>query len=138
MLKGLGKKISKDPYGLQNELFLFSNAGKDLVIAITKLMNHVQTNLAFPKILELCNLTNAYKNKGDRTSFDSYKGLFRTPVLRNILDKLLYVDMYETIGASLTDCNVGSRKRLNICDNLFLMNAITNGAKQQIENACDV
>ena len=31
-----------------------------------------------------------------------------------------------------------SQKRQNICDNLFVMNAITNEAKQQIENACDV
>ena len=37
------KKISKDPYGLPNELFLFSNAGNYLVIAITKLMNHMKT-----------------------------------------------------------------------------------------------
>ena len=59
-------------------------------------------------------------------------------MLRNILDKLLYADMYETIDASLKDCNVGSQKRRNIHDILFVMNAITNGAKQQTENACDV
>ena len=105
VLKSLKKKISKDPYGLPHELFLFSNAGKDLVLAITRLMNHMKTKLVFPKSLELCNVTNAYKNKGERTSYDSYRGLFQTPVFRNILDKLLYADMYETIDASLTDCN---------------------------------
>ena len=62
VLKSLKKKISKDPYGLPNELFLFSNAGNDLVIAITKLRNHKKTKQVFPKSLELCNVTNAYKN----------------------------------------------------------------------------
>jgi hypothetical protein len=46
--------------------------------------------------------------------------------LRNILDKLLYIDLYETIDGSLSDCNVGSRKRRNIRDNLFVVNAILN------------
>ena len=99
---------------MPNELFILANAGDDLVLAITKLMNHMKEQLVFPECLTLCNVTNAYKNKGDRASFDSYRGLFRTPVFRNILDKLLYVDMFETIDESLTDCNVGSRKRRNI------------------------
>ena len=94
-----------------------SNAGDDLVLAILKLMNKMKDQLEFPECLQVCNVTSAYKNKGDRSSFDSYRGLFRTPVFRNILDKLLYFDMYETIDESLTDYNVGSRKRRNICVN---------------------
>ena len=41
------------------------------------------------------------------------------------------VDFFETIHSSLTDCKVGSRKRRNIRDNLFVINAITNEAKQK-------
>ena len=82
--------------------------------------------------------TSTYKNKGDRSKFDSYRGLFRTPLFRNILDKLLYFDMYELIDNNLTDCNVGSRKRRNIRDNLFVINAITNEAKLKNNEACDI
>ena len=46
--------------------------------------------------------------------------------------------MYETIDESLTDCNVGSRKRRNIRDNLFVINAIANEAKQQNKEPCDL
>ena len=92
-------------------------------------MNKMKDHLIFPECLQICNVTNAYKNKGDRTHFDSYRGLFRTPVFWNILDKLLYFDMYEAIDVSMTDCNVGSRKRRNIRDNLFVINAISNKAK---------
>ena len=138
VLKHLKPKISKDPYEMPNELFILANAGDDLIKAITKLMNQIKDQLVFPECLTLCNVTNAYKNKGDRSNFDSYRGLFRTPVFRNILDKLLYIDMYETIDESLSDCNVGSRKRRNIRDNLFVVNAIANEAKQQPEEACDI
>ena len=116
---------------MPNELFLLSNAGDDLILAITTLMNQIKDQQVFPECLRLCNVTNAYKNKGDIGSFDLYRGLFRTPVLRNILDILLYIDLYETIDGSLTDCNVGSRKRRNIRDNLFVVNAILNESKEK-------
>lgn len=131
VLKSLKPKISKDPYEMPNELFLFKNAGEALIFAITKLINKMKDQTEFPECLRICNVTNAFKNKGDQTSFDSYRGLFRTPVFRNILDKLLYFDMYETIDESLTDCNVGSRKKRNICDNLFVINAISSKSKQK-------
>ena len=69
---------------------------------------------------------------------DSYRGFFRTPVFINILYKLLYFDLYEKIDDSLTDCNVGSRKRRNIRDNLFVINAISNQSKQKNKEAFDV
>ena len=138
VLKHLKKKISKDPYELPNEIFHLSNAGDDLILALTKLMNKIKDLCEFPECLTVCNVTNAYKNKGDQSKFDSYRGLFRTPVIRNILDKLLYVDLYETIDNNLTDCNVGSRKRRNIRDNLFVINAISNESKQKDGEACDI
>ena len=52
----------------------------DLILAITKLMNMMKDESVISDALNLCNETNAYKNKGERTSFDSYRGLFRTPV----------------------------------------------------------
>ena len=59
-------------------------------------------------------------------------------MLRNILDKLMYDDEYENIDANLTNCNVGSRKRRNIRDNLFVINAITNASKQNPKEAIDI
>ena len=137
-IKDLKKKVSKDPYDIPNELVMIENAGDDLILAITKLMNMMKDESVFPKALNLCNVTNAYKNKGERNSFDSYRGLFRTPVFRNILDRLLYNDMYETVDSNLTDCNVGCRKGRNVRDNLFVINAITNEARQKNAKPCDV
>ena len=136
-IKCLKKKVSKDPYDMPNELVMIESAGDDLILAITKLMNMMKDEGVFPEAFNLCNVTNAYKNKGERNNFDSYRGLFRTPIFRNILDRLLYNDLYETVDSNLTDSNVGCRKGRNIRDNLFVVNAITNEAKQKDAKPCD-
>ena len=50
----------------------------------------------------------------------------------------MYDDEYENIDKNLTNCNVGSRKRRNICDNLFVINPITNSCKQNPEEPTDI
>ena len=109
-----------------------------LILAIIKLMNRIKTELFFPKPLKVCNVTNLYKNKGLKQQFDSHRGIFRTPVLRNILDKLIYDDEYQNIDQNLTNCNVGSRKGRNVRDNLFVIGAIMNESKQNPEEATDI
>ena len=47
-------------------------------------------------------------------------------ILRSILDRIIYNDIYEVIDGNLTDCNVGARKKRNIRDNLFVVNAVIN------------
>ena len=104
------------------------------MLAVTLLMNRIKSELSYPAVLELCNVTNLYKRKGDKSSFNSYRGIFRAPVLSNILDKLLHKDEYETMDPNLSDGNVGSRKQRNVRDTLFVMNAIMNAAKQKNQN----
>ena len=50
----------------------------------------------------------------------------------------MYDDKYETIDNNLTNSNVGSRKRRNICDNVFVVNSITNSCKQNPEDPTDI
>ena len=138
VLKGLKTGKSKDPYDIPNELFKPEVAGSNLILAITKLMNRIKDELTFPSPMGVCNVTHLYKNKGSKQHFDSYRGIFRTPVLRNILDKLIYEDEYEEIDDNLTYCNVGARKRRNVRDNLFVINAIMNASKQDPKQALDV
>ena len=50
----------------------------------------------------------------------------------------MYTDEYEQIDTNLTNCNVGSRRRRNVCDNLFVINAIANESKQSPHEAVDI
>ena len=138
VLSNLKTGKSKDPYDIPNELLRPDVAGEDLVIAITDLMNRIKNELSIPEMLNVCNVTNLYKNKGERTNYNSYRGIFRTTALRSILEKLLYKDEYNGIDNNLTDCNVGSRTGRNVRDNLFVINAIMNENKQNPKRALDV
>ena len=138
VLKQLKIGKSKDPYDMPNEIFKEDVAGSDLILAITKLMNRIKEELLFPVPMNVCNVTNLFKNKGSKQHYDSYRGRFRTPVLRNILNKLIYNDKYESVDQNLTNCNEGSRKRRSIRDNLFVINAITNSSRQNISEDTDI
>ena len=67
-----------------------------------------------------------------------YRGIFRTTIFRNILDRLIFNDEYDTIESNLTDSNVGGRRGRNIRDNIFVLNAIINAVKKGDDEACDV
>ena len=78
-----------------------------------------------------------FKNNGSRKDLNFYRGLFRINVFRSILDKLIYIDEFETIDKNLTDSNVGGRRGRNIRDNIFVLSAIINSIKNGSEEACD-
>ena len=126
VLKGLKKNKSRDPMGFANELFQSNVSVNDLKVAILQLMNRSKSEQIFPQLLESVNITSILKNKGSRNEFEFYRGIFRVPILKTILDRLIYNDEYVNIDSELSDSNVGARKGRNIRDNLFVLNAITN------------
>ena len=91
----------------------------------------------FLEALEPCNITALYKHKGKHNNFQNYRGVFRVTVLRSVLDRLIYNDMYNTIDQNLTDGNVGARKNRNIRDNIFalgaVLNSVTHGKEAPIQ-----
>ena len=125
-VKDLDRDKSRDALGHANELFKEEVAGTDLKLATLRLMNHIKKNHEYPEVLNPCNITSIYKQKGSHTDFENYRGVFRVTVLRSILDRLIYNDNYHTIDDNLTDGNVGARKQRNIRDNIFVLGAVTN------------
>ena len=137
-LKSLKNNKSSDALGYINELFKPSIIGSDLKLALLRLMNKIKQQQVYPKCLEACNITSIFKNKGSKSDFDKYRGIFRVLVFRSILEKLIYHDEYHKIDANLSDANVGARKGRNIRDNLFVVNAITNSIKRGSQEAVDI
>ena len=135
-LKGLAKDKARDADGYANELFAIKVAGDDLLLAVLKLLNCIKDRQQFPKSFEKCNITPLHKSKS-KNDFENYRGVFRVSVLRSILDRLLYMDSYETIDENLTDANVGARKERSVRDNIFVISAVTNsvlnGASRPIQ-----
>ena len=138
VLKKLKTNKSRDSMGYANELFHPNVAGDDFKQAILNLMNRIKTEQIYPEVLEEYNISSIYKNKGSRNDFEFYRGIFRVPVLRTILDTLIYIDEFNNIDEELSDSNVGARKGRNIRDNIFVLNAITNSLTNGDEEAIDV
>ena len=70
-LKSLDKDKSRDALGLANEIFKEGVAGKDLKLAVLKLMNRFKAEQRYPEALELCNITSLYKHKDSRKDFNN-------------------------------------------------------------------
>ena len=136
-IKDLDRGKSRDALGYANEIIKDEVAGTDLKLATLRFMNHIRKEQKFPDCLQACNITSLYKNKGSRKDLMNYRGVFRVPLLRSILDRLMYNDLYATIDSSLTDGNVGARKNRNIRDNIFIIgaviNSVTNGSEEPIQ-----
>ena len=138
VLKYLKRNKSRDPLGYANEIFKNDVAGEDLKKAILLLMNKIKAEQKYPEALELCDISSIYKNKGARNNFENYRGIFRVPILRTILDRLIYNDEYATIDRNLSDSNVGARRNRNIRDNIFVVNAIQNSIINGEEDPVDM
>ena len=116
----------------------FRWGGNDLIEAVINFMNNIKEQQTFPKCLQDCNVTSLYKNKGSRKNFNNYRGILRVKILRSILNQLIFNDEYENIDQKLTDSNVGGRRRRNIRNNIFVLNAVINSIKAGREEACDI
>ena len=138
VLKYLKRNKSRDPFGYANEIFRPEVAGDDLKKAILILMNRIKMEQIFPEVLELCDISSIYKRRGNRNSFENYRGIFRVCIFRTILDRLIYNDEYEVIDSNLSDSNVGARKSRNIRDNIFVVNAIANSVVKGKEKSVDM
>ena len=51
-------------------------------------------------------------------------GIFSVMILRNILMKMIYADKYGIIDKSMSDSNIGARKKKNIRNHIFVVNSI--------------
>ena len=138
VLKNLKKNKARDSMGYANEIFHPNVAGEDLRKALLFLLNKIKIDQLFPDVLNICNISSIYKNKGSRNDFNFYRGIFGVPLIKTIHDKLIYNDEYFKIDEELSDCNVGARKNRNIRDNIFVVNAITNSVVNGNEEPVDI
>ena len=117
---------SRDPHGIVNELFKPGIAGEKLVSSLLIMLNKIKTEITFPEFMELCNIVSIYR--GERMNLESERGIFIVNIIRSILMKMVYQDKYAIIDSSMSDSNVGARKKKSIRNHLFIVYGIINEA----------
>ena len=61
--------------------------------------------------MKVVNIYAIYKGKGELTELDSERDIFIVSILRTILMKMIYEEKYQIIDKSISDSNIGARKR---------------------------
>ena len=92
-LKDLKKNKSRDPEGLINELFKMNVIGDDLKRSLLVMLNSLKYEQIIPILMNYVNVTTVHK-KGSRLLLENERGIFRVPVLRYILMRMIYNDKY--------------------------------------------
>ena len=87
--------------------------------------------------MEDTNVHTVYKNKGEKTDLDSYRGLFVLSTIRTIKDKLIHKDIYDIVHESMSDSQVGATKGRSIRNHLFVLNTVLNEVKET-KSAVDI
>ena len=101
-------------------------------------MNGIKQTFYFPEYVELANISSIFKLKGSRFDIESDRGIFILPVLKKILDKLIYEDKYSFIDSNMSDSNIGARRGKNIKNHLFIVYGIINSVLVEEKSCIDI
>ena len=87
------------------------------------MFNMLKKHQLIPIFMNYCNVTTVPK-KGSKTELANERGIFRCPVTRAVLMRLIYNTKYPTIDENMSDCQMGARKGKGCRNNIFILNAI--------------
>ena len=122
-LKNLKNNKSPDFEGYVNEIFKLDTIGNNLKTSLLLMFNKLKQKQLIPEFMNYCNVTTVPK-KGPKTDLRNQRGIFRVPVLRSILMRLVYNLKYWEIDKNMSDCQMGSRKGKSSKYNVFIVNGI--------------
>ena len=124
VLKDLKSDKARDPNGLVNEIFKDDVAGYDLKVSMLLLFNRIKANNHIPEFIRHADVATIYKGKGEKCDLKNDRGIFLVTTFRSILMKLIYRDKYDLIDNSMSDSQIGSRKRKSIRNHIWVINGI--------------
>ena len=122
-LSDLKNNKSRDDEGLINEIFKIGVIGEDLKKSLLLMFNRLKEEQLIPIFMNYANITTVPK-KGSKLLLENERGIFRVPVLRSILMRLIYNEKYEEIDNKMSDCQMGARKNKGCRNDIFKINGI--------------
>ena len=92
----LKRNKCKDPHGHINELYKCMGTGG--LISLLDMLNRIKEEILIPPHLNLSNVSTIYKGKGSKQNVINLRGIFKLPIVRNILDRLISYDEEQTVS----------------------------------------
>ena len=124
VLKSLKTGKCRDPEGMVREIFKEEVIGNDMKESLLTMLNKSKSTGTMPRFMNLVNIAAIYKGKGEFTDLEAERGIFIVSILRTILMKMIYADKYGIIDKSMSDSNIGARKKKNIRNHIFVVNSV--------------
>ena len=112
--------------------------GDDLKESLLTLLNKVKEQLTDPEFMQLCNIVSIYKGKGDQMKLENDRGIFLLNIIRMIKDRMILNDISETVEESMSESQVGARKKRGIRNHLFVLYSIINSVVQKESLPVDI
>ena len=122
-LSDLKNNKSRDCEGFINEIFKLNVIGDNLKKSLLIMFNKLKAKQIIPKYYNYANITTVPK-KGSKIEPMNQRGIFRVPVIRAVMMRLIYNTKYEQIDKNMSDCQMGARKKKGCKNNIFLINGI--------------
>ena len=96
------------------------------------MFKEMKDKMTIPECLRTAYVTILHKKKC-RNDLNNWRGIFVCSVLRNILMKLIYGRTYEIVDASMTDSQIGARKKKGVRNHLFVLNSIISDVMSSVK-----
>ena len=132
-LSDLKKNKSRDFEGFINEIFKKDIIGDNLKISLLVMFNKLKVKQLIPTYYNFANITTVPK-LGSRIEPKNERGIFRIPVIRYIMMRLIYNMKYEKIDRSMSDCQMGARKKKGCKNNIFVINGLIHDVLKSKKN----
>ena len=75
------------------------------------MMNSMKDQTSIPDCVKTANITMLHKKKS-KLDLENWRGIFVSSVMRTILMKMLHERAYETVTQSMTDLQIGAKKKV--------------------------
>ena len=105
--------------------------GTNGILSLLDMLNYIKEDLLIPSHLNLSNVSTIYKGKGSKQNVVNLRGIFKLPIVRNILDRLICFDEHKHVGENMGQFQVGNQRERNIRDHSLIIHAIVNDSRHK-------
>ena len=119
-IKSLKTKQARDPFNLKTEIFI--NCGESMLKCITRMFNVIKSTKQIPDTWSKIIVSTFYKKKGSRQELCNHRGIFLTPIISKLFERVLYNRIYNKLNIS--EFQGGGRKGRGTQENLFIIRAL--------------
>ena len=88
------------------------------------IVNKIKEENYIPDFVRLADISTIYKGKGSKKDLINERGIFVVSIIRSILMRLIYEDYYPIIDESMSDSQIGAKKRKNVRNHLWIVHGI--------------